>query len=100
GGWKFSQMLVGSSFEDLLIPRFWQRPWFLGLVVTGMLIMVAGTVRFVERRRSRERILHLEQERAVVLERARIARDIHDEVGAELAQIGLLADIGADLKPD
>ncbi len=100
GGWKFSQMLVGSSFEDLLIPRFWQRPWFLVVVVAGLLMMVAGSVRFIERRRSRMKILHLEQDRAVVSERARIARDIHDEVGAELAQIGLLADIGAEVQPE
>jgi signal transduction histidine kinase len=96
GGWKFSQMMVASSFEDLLIPRFWQQKWFLPVVVTVLLIIVAGTVRLVERRRARTQILHLEQERAVASERTRIARDIHDEVGAELAQIGLMADIGME----
>jgi signal transduction histidine kinase len=96
GGWKFSHMLVASSFEDLLIPRFWQQKWFLPVVSMVLLIIVAGTVRLVERRRARVQILHLEQERAVASERTRIARDIHDEVGAELAQIGLLADIGME----
>lgn len=99
-GWKFSQMLVASSFEDLLIPHFWQRTWFLAVVVTGSLFVVAGSVRYTERRRAKQKILHLEQERAVISERARIARDIHDEVGAELAQIGLLSDIGAEVKPE
>jgi len=99
-GWKFSQMLVASSFEDLLIPRFWQRKWFLAVVVAGSLFMVAGSVRYFERQRAKQEIHHLEQERAVISERARIARDIHDEVGAELAQIGLLSDIGAEVKPE
>lgn len=100
GGWRFSKMLVATSFEDLLIPRFWQRKWFLAVVVSGLLLMVAGSVRYFERRRARQKIHHLERERAVISERARIARDIHDEVGAELAQIGLLSDIGAEVKPE
>ena len=100
GGWRFSQMMVATSFEDLLIPHFWQRKWFLSVIAAGSLLMVAGSVRYVERRRAKQKIQHLEQERVVISERARIARDIHDEVGAELAQIGLLADIGAEVKPE
>ncbi len=98
GGWKFSQMLVASSFEDLLIPHFWQRKGFFPIVGLGLVVMAAGSVRLVERRRTRLQIQQLEQERAVAAERTRIARDIHDEVGAELAQIGLLADIGPATK--
>lgn len=94
GGWKFSQMLVATSFEDLLIPHFWQQRWFFAVVASGVLVLVAGSVRLFERRRARRQIQHLERERAVASERSRIARDIHDEVGAELAQIGLLADLG------
>jgi len=99
-GWKFSQMLVASSFEDLLIPRFWQKRWFFPGAGLGMVIMVAGMVLLVERRRAQRQIQQLERERAVVSERSRIARDIHDEMGAELAQIGLLADIGAEAQPE
>lgn len=99
-GWRFSRMLVATSFEDLLIPRFWQRRWFLAVVVVALVISAAGSVRYFERSRARQKIHLLERERAVISERARIARDIHDEVGAELAQIGLLSDIGAEVKPE
>lgn len=99
GGWKFSEMMVASSFEDLLIPRFWQQRWFFPVTSVVLLVAVAGTVRLFERRRARAQILQLEQERAVASERARIARDIHDEVGAELSQIGLLADLGRETPP-
>ncbi len=100
GGWKFSQMLVASSFEDLLIPRFWQQKWFFAVVGMAIVMMVAGTVLLVERRQARWQFQRLVQERAVASERTRIARDIHDEVGAELAQIGLLADIGAGVQAE
>jgi signal transduction histidine kinase len=100
GGWRFSQMLIASSFEDLLIPRWWPRKWCLVPVVIALVLSVAGPVRYFERRRAKRKIDLLERERAVISERARIARDIHDEVGAELAQIGLLSDIGAEVRPD
>jgi signal transduction histidine kinase len=99
-GWKFDQMLVASSFEDLLIPRFWQQKWFYPVIGMGLLVMVAVTVRLIERRRANWQIQRLEREHAVASERTRIARDIHDEVGAELAQIGLLADLGMGLQPN
>lgn len=95
-GWLFRDIAVATRFEDLLQPRFWQRRWFLGLTAGGALLGVAFSVQLLERRRARRRIQWLERERAVAVERARIARDIHDELGAELAQIGLLADIGGE----
>lgn len=95
-GWIFRDIAVATTFEDLLRPRFWQRRWFLGLTAGLVLVAVALSVQLLERRRARRRIQWLERERAVAVERERIARDIHDELGAELAQIGLLADIGGD----
>jgi signal transduction histidine kinase len=93
GGWEFSEMLVATSFEDLLIQPFWKRGWFLGLLMTGMLMTVGLSVRLAERRRADRQIRRLEQESAVAAERARIARDIHDEVGASLTKIGKLTEL-------
>lgn len=94
GGWKFSQMAAATSFDDFITRPFWENWWFVGLSGVAMLIGVGVSVRGLERRRSRVEIERLERERSVAAERARIARDIHDELGAELAQIGLLADAG------
>jgi signal transduction histidine kinase len=93
GGWEFSQMLVATSFEDLLIQPFWKRGWFIGLMMAGMLMTVGMSVRLAERRRAERQIRRLEQESAVAAERARIARDIHDEVGASLTKIGKLTEL-------
>ncbi len=92
-GWEFSQMLVATSFEDLLIQHFWQRGWFIGVMVAGLVLAVALVVRLAERRRAQLQIRQLEQESAVAAERARIARDIHDEVGASLTKIGKLTEL-------
>lgn len=93
GGWKFSQMVAGTSFEDLLIPHFWQRRWFIVVTGAGLLLAVAGIVQLFERRRARGQIQRLERENAVAAERGRIARDIHDELGASLTKIHKLAEM-------
>ncbi len=93
GGWKFSQMVVGTSFEDMLLRHFWQEWWFFAVCVTALLAAVAGAVRLFERRRARVQIQRLERERAVATERTRIAQDIHDEVGLSLTKISKLSDL-------
>jgi len=93
GGWKFSRMLVATSFEDLLMPRFWQRTWFLGVCLGSVLLMAVGSVQLLERRRALRQIHQLERERAVATERARIAQDIHDEVGTSLTKISKLTEL-------
>lgn len=102
GGWKFSQIVVGTSFEDLRLTHFWQRGWFSALLGAGLLVMVGGTVRLFERRRARLKIMELEREKAVATERARIARDIHDELGANLTKIHKVAELMShpDAMPD
>ena len=93
GGWDFSQMVAATSFDDLLLPHFWQRWWFFALVALGGLAMLVGTVQLFERRRAQVQIQRLEKERAVAMERTRIAQDIHDEVGTSLTKISKLTEM-------
>lgn len=72
-----------------IAPHFWQTMWFGAAVVAGAVGSVVWIVRRLERSRSRGRIELLKQRRAVDGERARIARDLHDDVGAGLTQMAL-----------
>jgi len=77
----------GTSVELVLEPHFWQTWWFyslLGMAATGS---IAGTVRYITRQRMEKKLQQLEKQRAVEEERARIARDVHDELGAKLTSI-------------
>jgi signal transduction histidine kinase len=60
----------------------WQRPWFVALLA-GTLSGLAWNAWRVRRRRTR----------ALAAIRTRIARDLHDEVGSNLAQIAVLAEV-------
>jgi signal transduction histidine kinase len=82
----------GATVALVVRPFFWQTWWFQA--GTGILVAAALTaaVRQRERRKARLRVQRLEREHAVERERARIAQDIHDEVGASLTQIAFLSD--------
>ncbi len=84
---------AGASLALVVSPHFWQTWWFLGLVALGLLASVAGAVRLMERRKHARRLKLLEQERALEHERARIAQDLHDDLGSSLTRISLLSDL-------
>lgn len=70
---------------------FWRTPWFWVSVVTMLLATTAGGARYVVWRRRRLHVQRLEQHLALDRERLRIARDIHDDLGARVTQISLLS---------
>ncbi|HEY4414203.1 MAG TPA: two-component regulator propeller domain-containing protein, partial [Verrucomicrobiae bacterium] len=78
---------VGASVTLVLLPHFWQTDWFLFLLVLSLVGIVGGISRYVTRRRMHRRMEILERQNAVEKERTRIARDMHDELGAKLTSI-------------
>ena len=79
---------------DLTVtPFFWQTGWFLALAGVLSLAAVAVSVRAAVVRRMRQKMEQLRQRHALEAERARIARDIHDDLGARLTKISLLSSL-------
>ena len=89
-GWIFSDMAVATSFDDFVVVHFWQRWWFLALVALGLLAGVTATVQVVEKRKLQVQLQRAERQHALEQERARIAQDLHDELGSLLTRISLL----------
>jgi signal transduction histidine kinase len=89
-GWIFSDMAIATSFNDFVVVRFWQTWWFRGFAALVLLAGAGAAVLTMEKRKFRLRLQHAEQESALERERARIAQDLHDELGSLLTRISLL----------
>jgi signal transduction histidine kinase len=74
-------------------PHFWEAIWLKVPVAFLLLGGVNGAMPGVERRRGQTRPKRLEQKQAIERERARIARDLHDELGSSLSSISMLSDL-------
>jgi len=82
---------TGATLALTVLPWFWQTWWFHALAALAAAFAVGGVVRGYTRRRYRRRLEKLERQRAIEKERARIAKDIHDDLGASLTRITLLS---------
>lgn len=84
-----------ATLHLVVAPFWWERASvrFAGLMV--LLLATAFTARGIAARRARARLAELERAHALNRERERIARDLHDELGARLTKIALLADMPA-----
>ncbi|MEY4325879.1 MAG: hypothetical protein RIS24_2050 [Verrucomicrobiota bacterium] len=95
-GWRIGNLAIATQFEDLTNQYPWQNPWFISLALALMSTLMGG----LGWRQAKLRALRLQEERdglaeqnALEQERKRIARDLHDELGATLSEISLLCSI-------
>ena len=82
----------GATLSFTVVPAWWET---MPARVGGLLLLVGASgwiARGVSQRRLKARLRRLEQEHALEKERVRIARDLHDDLGASLTEVGLLAD--------
>jgi signal transduction histidine kinase len=84
---------VGAKLNFTVLPFFWQRLSFQLTMLACFTLCVIAIVRYVSFRRLRNQVRLLEQQTVVHKERARIAKDIHDDLGANLTQITLLSEL-------
>jgi len=82
-----------ANFAFYIQPFYYQTWWFYltcGLATAGL---IAGVV--VWRIRELRKLHRLERQAAIVDERTRIAKDLHDGLGADLTRLTMLADLAS-----
>jgi ligand-binding sensor domain-containing protein/signal transduction histidine kinase len=84
---------TGAAVRFTVEPYFYQTTSFF--VFAGALIIggVSLGVRRAATRKYRRKLAQMEKQHAIERDRARIAKDIHDDVGAGLTQITLLTEL-------
>ena len=71
--------------------HYWQTWWFMALCVLAALLAAAAIARSVILRRAERARVIVERTRAVQAERTRIAREMHDEIGSNIAALDMLS---------
>lgn len=89
---------TGASIAFVLLPHFSQTKWFFGLIGMVMIGFVAGAARYITWKKVQRTFRRLEQQHAVEKERARIAQDMHDDLGARLTEIMFLGGLAENSK--
>ncbi len=84
---------AGASVRIKVLPPFWKTWWFRAIVAASILGLVSGSVYYVSTQNLQRQLASLRQQEALERERARIARDLHDQLGANLTQVALLGEL-------
>jgi signal transduction histidine kinase/ligand-binding sensor domain-containing protein len=91
---------AGSALAIVVKPFFWQTRWFRFALPLSVAGLVAGFTLFAIRRRHQMQLERLRGQQAIQTERARIAQDLHDDLGATLTQISWLSSTTGVEPPD
>ncbi|HEY1170039.1 MAG TPA: two-component regulator propeller domain-containing protein [Verrucomicrobiae bacterium] len=84
---------IGKTVGVLVMPRFYETLWFQFGMVVMVIFFGFAFFRYLSVRKLRQRLVVLEQQRALDRERTRIAQDMHDDLGARVTRIGLLTEL-------
>ncbi len=88
-----------AEVEITVTPRFWETAWFKLLAISVVIAAAAGTGWIIARIRMKRRIHDLKIRQSLQAERARISRDLHDDLGASLTELSILSALAAE-NPD
>ncbi|HVE16155.1 MAG TPA: sensor histidine kinase [Chthoniobacterales bacterium] len=90
--WLGNPLPIETAFHFAVEPPFWKRPIFIGGCVMAAAILVMLALRRRSTLRTRRQMEQMRQDHLLETERLRIARNIHDDLGARLTHISLVSE--------
>ena len=85
-----------SAVRIVVPPFFWETLWGRLAMLIAVIAGVAWGVHALDKQRAARRLQELERRNAIDRERGRIARDIHDDVGAGLTEVAMLSELAQE----
>ncbi len=87
---------AGLALAIKVRPHVWETKWFRGTMIALVSAVAIALGWIIARIRMRGRLMRLEMQTLRERERARIAQDLHDDLGASLTEISMLAHLAAE----
>jgi ligand-binding sensor domain-containing protein/signal transduction histidine kinase len=84
---------TGSILEIAVTPPLWKTWWFLSASGACLLGTIIAVVHYLSTQKLQAQLQRLKHQEALEHERTRIARDIHDQLGASLTHVSLLSEL-------
>lgn len=88
--------IVPAGLELRVLPYFWETSFFKVCIGLALLALATGSGWGLARLRLKRRLARLRERQAQEAERSRIARDLHDDLGATLTGLVLQAELAAE----
>jgi signal transduction histidine kinase len=87
------------ALDVVIDPPFWQRLWFWPAIASASVAMISAVIFSHHRQRAKRSMEKLRFQNALEKDRARIARDMHDDLGTRVTFINMSAALAQrDLK--
>jgi ligand-binding sensor domain-containing protein/signal transduction histidine kinase len=84
---------TGATLAITVQPPFWRTPWFVTATILIFLGALAGIIYLISTAKLKRQLRAARQKEMLERERSRIARDLHDQIGANLTQVALLGEM-------
>lgn len=76
-----------------IVPPFWMSGWFIGISIMGVVLVITLILFVMMRMNYQRKLRKLRMQQELDKVRARISRDIHDDIGAGLTRIALSGEL-------
>jgi len=84
---------TGAAIAITVEPPFWKKTSFVVAAAVAFIGLLAGIIYLISTAKLKRQLRAAKQKEVIETERARIARDLHDQLGANLTQITLLGEM-------